>query len=91
MGPFNLHFIRDVALVFMASGGAMAWGIKHGIKSTAIAGARWPFLHALFHIQIWAGMRDFAIDIVTLSDLIAVIIPGLLALYSSSKIEVKSK
>lgn len=85
MGPFNLHFIRDVGLVFLASSGAMAWGVKHQVKSTAVAGASWPFLHALFHIQIWAGMRGFAMDFITLSDFIAVIIPGLLALYAACK------
>lgn len=87
MGPFNLHFIRDVGLVFIASGGAMAWGIKTQIKSTLIAGAAWPFLHAVFHIQIWAGMRGFAMDFVTLSDFVAVIVPGLAALYGALKME----
>lgn len=87
MGPFNLHFIRDVGLVFMASGGAMTWGITKRVKSTLVAGAAWPFLHALFHIQIWAGMRGFAMDFITLSDFVAVIVPGLVAMYGALKLE----
>lgn len=87
MGSFNMHFIRDVGLVFLASGGAMFWGVKKGIKSTAVAGASWPFLHAVFHIQIWVVMRDCTIDLVTLADFTAVIIPGFLALYATVKIK----
>lgn len=87
MGPFNLHFIRDVGLVFIASGGAIAYGVQQGVKSTAVAGACWPFLHALFHLQIWAGMRGFAMDFITLSDFVGVIIPGVLALYLAYKVE----
>ena len=26
MGPFNLHFIRDVALAYLASAAALGWG-----------------------------------------------------------------
>ena len=87
MGPFNLHFIRDVGLVFIACGGAMIWGAKHGIKSTVVAGACWPFLHAVFHVQIWAGMRGFALDLITLADFIAVVIPGFAALFAAFKME----
>ena len=91
MGPFNLHFIRDVGLVCLASAGGMFWGVKHGIKSTAVVGASWPFLHALFHIQIWAGMRGYALDFITLADLVGVVIPGSLALYATCKLESRSK
>lgn len=84
MGPYNFHFIRDIAFVFMASSGAMLWGIKHGIKSTAVAGAAWPFLHSLFHLQVW-GMRDFALDFITAADFSAVIIPGFIVLYLAVK------
>jgi len=35
MGPFNMHFIRDVALTFLVSGGAMLWG-------GACGAAAWP-------------------------------------------------
>lgn len=87
MGPLNLHFIRDVGFVFLASGGGMYWGVKNAIKSTAMLGASWPFLHALFHIQIWVGMRGFALDFITLADLVGVIIPGLLALYATYKMQ----
>ena len=85
MGPFNMHFIIDVALVFIACSVAIFWGAKHQIRSTAIAGAVWPALHALFHLQIW-GSRSFALDFIAASDFIAVIIPGFVVLWACSKI-----
>lgn len=51
-GPINYHFIRDVGLAFMASGGAVVWGALNGNRAVAVAGALWPFLHALFHVQM---------------------------------------
>ena len=89
MGPYNMHFIRDVALVFIACSGAIAWGCRYQIRSTAIAGAVWPALHALFHIQIWVG-RDFAVDLIAASDFIAVIIPGFICLWACSQIRAAS-
>jgi len=90
MGPFNMHFIRDVALVFIACSAAIAWGCKHQQRSTAIAGAAWPALHAMFHLQIWAG-RDFALDFIAASDFLAVIIPGFVVLWACSKIRTRSR
>lgn len=79
MGPYNFHFIRDVALTFFASGGAIAFGASSGNRPVVIAGAAWPFMHALFHLQIW-GHRGFPLDQVWLVDTLAVILPGLLVL-----------
>ena len=79
MGPFNMHFIRDVALTFLVSGGAMLWGALRRNKVALICGAAWPFLHALFHIQIW-GHRGFPFDDIWAFDLAAVVLPGLIGL-----------
>lgn len=87
MGPFNLHFIKDVGLAFFGSGGAMIWGALNHNRAVAMAGATWPFLHALFHIQIWAG-RGFPFDYIFRFDLGFVILPaclGVLAAYRLSK------
>lgn len=79
MGPFNVHFIRDVGLAFVASGGALAWGAHVSARRLAYAGIAWPSLHALFHLQIW-GHRGFPFDGIFAFDLVAVIGPPLLAL-----------
>jgi hypothetical protein len=84
MGPFNMHFIRDVGLAFVASGGALAWGARVSAQRLVYAGLAWPSLHALFHIQIW-GHRGFPLDGIFAFDLVAVIAPPLLALLAMWK------
>lgn len=78
MGPFNLHFIRDVGLAFVASGAALAWGAYVSAQLLVYAGLGWPSLHALFHIQIWSH-RGFPLDGIFAFDLAVVIGPPLLA------------
>jgi len=75
MGPFNLHFIRDVGLAFLVSGGAVIFGVLQRNRGLAIAGALWPFLHGLFHLQIWTA-RGFPFDQVAGFDFAAVIAPA---------------
>jgi hypothetical protein len=84
MGPFNMHFIRDVGLAFVVSGGALAWGAYVSAQLLVYAGLAWPSLHALFHIQIW-GHRGFPLDGIFAFDLVAVIGPPLLALLAMWK------
>jgi hypothetical protein len=84
MGPFNMHFIRDMGLAFVASGGALAWGAYVSARRLAYAGIAWPSLHALFHVQIW-GHRGFPLDGIFAFDLVAVIGPPLLALLAMWK------
>lgn len=86
MGPFSIHFIRDVALAFLASGGAMVWGAWKRIRGVALAGAAWPFLHALFHIQIWS-MRGFPFDNIAGYDFALVIIPAFVAAWAAWQLE----
>jgi hypothetical protein len=54
-GPFNHHFILDVGMAFIASGGLLALGARTGTSaaSFAVAGATWPILHALIHVAGW--------------------------------------
>lgn len=75
MGPFNMHFIRDVALMFLVSGGAMLLGAVKRNRTALICGAAWPFLHALYHCVIW-GHRGFPFDTIFAVDVAGVIVPG---------------
>lgn len=85
MGPFNLHFVRDIAFVYLVSATAFAWGVKKHDRTALIFGATWPCLHALFHIWIWAMMRGFAFDIVSLVNLVGIQTPAWLALWTAFK------
>jgi hypothetical protein len=78
MGPYSVHFIQDVGLAFVAAGVATAFGAWRRNRSLAFAGTGWPFLHALFHLQIWAH-RGFPFDTISAFDFIAVIAPAFLA------------
>ncbi len=78
MGPFNMHFVRDVGLAFFASGAALCWGVWNGHKAVAVAGISWPLLHALFHLQIWVH-RGCPFDLIFAFDLFAVVAPAVLA------------
>jgi hypothetical protein len=54
-GPFNHHFILDVGMAFVASGGFLVLGVRGNASAAvfAVAGATWPILHALIHITGW--------------------------------------
>ena len=82
MGPFNVHFIRDVGLVFLASGGAMLFGALRDSRHAAISGAVWPALHGLFHLQIWLA-RGVPFDSVAGFNWSTVIVPGFLGLIAA--------
>jgi len=88
MGPFNLHFVKDIALVYLVSAGAFAWGVKNLDKTALIFGALWPCLHALFHIWIWAAMRGFAFDLVALVNLVGIQVPAWAGLIGARKFNV---
>ena len=54
-GPFNAHFILDIGMAFIASGAGLAYGARTGRSAALIAcaGATWPVLHALIHVEGW--------------------------------------
>jgi hypothetical protein len=79
MGPFNLHFVRDIALAFGMSSGALAYGALKFDRTAAVCGAAWPALHALFHIWIWFA-RGVPFDHVAFVNLTGIQIPAWLAL-----------
>lgn len=82
MGPFNLHFIRDVGLAYFGSGLLMvaAWRSKN--YAFALGGALWPCLHALFHIQIWVA-RGAPADIVAFTNLVGIQFSAWAALFAA--------
>jgi hypothetical protein len=53
--PFNPHFVMDIGMAYIASGVGLALGARVGRTSAvlACAGAAWPVLHALIHIDGW--------------------------------------
>jgi hypothetical protein len=55
-GPFNPHFVLDVGMAFVASGAFLMLGARRAWDAPvwAMAGATWPALHALIHIDGWA-------------------------------------
>ena len=75
MGPFNLHFIRDVGLAYFASGLMAGWGAMKRNRTLAMAGSLWLVLHAIFHIQIWYA-RGAPVDTIGLFNWAAVILPA---------------
>jgi hypothetical protein len=57
MGMMDDHFIRDVGFAYLASGVGLIWGgARTGATAAAfaLAGATWPVLHALFHLDLWS-------------------------------------
>ena len=85
MGPYSVHFIRDVGLAFVAAGLATTFGAWRRNRNLAFAGTGWPFLHALFHIQIWSH-RGFPFDSIAAFDFIAVIAPAFFAVMLAAKL-----
>lgn len=71
MGPFNLHFIRDVGLAYFGSGVLLATAWRRGEYAFAVGGALWPCLHALFHIQIWMA-RGAPVDLIATTNLFGI-------------------
>lgn len=85
MGPFNFHFLIDVALVFIVSGTGLFYAAKKRLREVAVFAAAWPLLHAFFHAYIW-WHRGFPFDIVWLVDFVGVVIPGFIAMYLATRL-----
>jgi len=57
MGPFNSHFIRDVAFAFFVSGLGLIYGSRRGQRDILIIAASWPFLFRACSRSGSAGRR----------------------------------
>ncbi|MBY5932120.1 hypothetical protein KUV51_03845 [Tateyamaria omphalii] len=88
MGPFNLHFIRDIVLIFAVSGLAVLHGCRTGQRAVLLVGLAWPALHALFHILLWIE-RGVPLDTIALVNLAGLQLPVWTSLAIASSIEPK--
>lgn len=73
MGPFNLHFIRDISLIYVLAGIGLIYGLRTG--SIAIYAAIWPAAHAIYHIVIFFE-RGASMDNVALANVLLIQIPA---------------
>jgi len=79
-GPYNPHFVQDLGAAFLVAGlalAARAWRTRYW--PAAVAGAGFLAAHALLHL----AMIAFGHDRYAVFDLIAVVLPSALALYSA--------
>ena len=79
-GPYNPHFVQDLGAAFLVAGlalAARAWRTRYW--PAAVAGAGFLAAHALLHL----AMIAFGHDHHAAFDLIAVVLPSALALYSA--------
>jgi peptidoglycan/LPS O-acetylase OafA/YrhL len=79
-GPYNPHFIQDIGAAFLAAGLALAarvWRPRYW--PAAVAGAGFLAFHALLHLVMIASGHDHYAAF----DLIAIVLPAGLALYSA--------
>jgi hypothetical protein len=80
-GPFNPHLVEDVGAAYLTAG--LALGARAFWPRTwpaAVAGAGFLALHALLHLGMIAGGHDQH----AMSNVAAVIVPAILALYAAS-------
>lgn len=78
-GPFNPHFVQDVGAAFLVAGLALAvraW--RPALWPVALAGAAFLVAHALIHLAMIVAGHDHRAAF----DVVAVVLPSALALYS---------
>jgi hypothetical protein len=79
-GPFNPHFVQDIGLAFLVAGLALAtraWRPRYW--PAAVAGTAFLAAHALLHLVMILRGHDHHAAF----DLLAVVLPAALALYSA--------
>jgi len=86
-GPFNSHFIKDVALSFLVSSLALVAAARLNDHRLAMFGAAWPCLHAAFHIWIWIAHRNTAVDVIALTNLLGIQVPAWMALFAAPQLK----
>ena len=79
-GPYNPHFVQDIGAAFLIAGlalAARAWRPQYW--PAAVAGAGFLAAHALLHVAMILPGHDHHVAF----ELIAVVLPSALALYSA--------
>jgi hypothetical protein len=79
-GPFNPHFVEDVGAAYLAAAlGLAARALWPRAWPAAMAGAVFLAMHALIHLGMIAGGHDHH----AASNLAAIVVPAILALYAA--------
>jgi len=75
-GPLNSHFVRDIGLIFLASGAALMLGARKGRDAAvlAAAGAAWPAMHGLFHVYEWIAHGFPAVPATAVTEAVGVVL-----------------
>ncbi len=84
-GPFNQHFVRDISLIYLASGGGFVWGLLQRENAYLLFAALWPALHALYHVQVWVA-RGFEIDLIFAVNFFGIQLPAWGALVAVNRL-----
>lgn len=88
MGPFSLHFMKDVSLAYLAGGLILIWGAREYDRRLALAGGMWLAFHAIYHVALWFG-RGLPFDIIAASDFSGVVIPAALTIWAATRLTPK--
>jgi branched-subunit amino acid ABC-type transport system permease component len=79
-GPFNPHFVQDIGAAFLVSGLALAIRAWRPVYwPAAVAGAGFLAVHGLIHLVAIVSGHDHH----TAFDVVAVVLPSAIALYSA--------
>jgi hypothetical protein len=79
-GPYNPHFVQDIGAAFLVAGLALAARVWRPVYWPAgVAGAGFLAAHALIHLAAIIAGHDHHIGF----DLLTIVLPSALALYSA--------
>lgn len=80
-GNFNLHFIRDIGIIYTLSGIGLIWGARRSDQRLGMWGmaALWLCGHAVFHF--WEVMSGVSPLRALGRDFVGVSLPAILTLY----------
>jgi hypothetical protein len=79
-GPYNPHFVQDIGAAFLVAGLALAARVWRPVYwPAAVAGASFLAAHALIHLAAIVAGHDHHVGF----DLMTIVLPSALALYSA--------
>jgi hypothetical protein len=80
-GNFNVHFIRDIGIIYSLSAIGLIWGARRADQRLGMWGmaALWLTGHALFHV--WEVVTGVSPAFALARDFLGVSLPALLTLY----------
>ncbi len=87
-GPFNIHFVRDIGIAFLAAGSGLALGVSQKkLTANDIAFVSMVFLagHGLLHLFEMIAMG--ALLNAAMRDFVLIVLPVLIAIFCLMKLE----